>query len=67
MIVVHFIVNGEEREKREVPEEWLRRAWENRENVLLTDGNTYTVTDVHYTAEGHAMVHAVAPRFARGG
>ena len=67
MVVAHFIVNGEERETREVPETWLQEAWANRENVLLHDGNPYQIQDVHYTAEGHARVDVVAPRFARGG
>jgi hypothetical protein len=67
MIVAHFIVNGEERELRQVEEKWLHEASANHENVLLSDGNPYVVVDVYYTEDGHARVDLAAPRFARGG
>jgi hypothetical protein len=67
MIVAHFIVNGFERESREVSETWLDEAWANHENVLLADGNVYQITDVQHSAEGHARVDLAAPQFARGG
>jgi hypothetical protein len=70
VVVAHFMLNEELRETREVPEPWLREACANRENVLLSDGNTYRIVDVRYTEEGgrsHARVAVVAPRFARGG
>ena len=70
MVIAHFLVNGEERETREVPEQWLRDARANHENVLLSDGNPYEVLNVEYREhEGrmHARVEVVAPRFARGG
>ncbi len=65
MITVHFLVKGDEREVREVEEDWLRRAGENHDNVLLSDGNNYLVESV--SIEGaHARVELVAPEFARG-
>ena len=66
MITAHFIVDGEERETREVSEDWLRRAATEHENVLLHDGNNYLVKSV--AVSGHqARVELVPPQFARGG
>ena len=65
MITAHFMVDGAERETREVEEEWLRKASQTRENVLLRDGNTYWVKDVEYLDGGQARVHVVPPQFAR--
>ena len=70
MVIAHFILNDELRETREVSRQWLQEARANRENVLLSDGNTYEIVDVRYSAQGpstHARVAIVAPRFARGG
>ena len=67
MIIAHFIVKGEERELRQVTEQWLHEACANHENVLLSDGNPYEIVDMHYTESGHARVDLMAPRFARGG
>ena len=66
MIIAHFIVNGSERESREVSESWLAQVSANQENVLLADGNIYQVTGVQHTQEGHARIELVAPQFARG-
>jgi hypothetical protein len=69
MITAHFIVGGEEREVREVAEDWLERSRANHENVLLTDGNTYIVQAVSISGVApnmHARVDLVAPQFARG-
>jgi hypothetical protein len=65
MITAHFIVDGEERETREVSEDWLRRAATEHENVLLQDGNTYLVKSVGVSG-GRARVELVPPQFARG-
>ena len=65
MIVAHFIVAGEEREVREVSREWLDRARETQENVLLRDGNNYLVRDVRIDGD-RASVELVAPQFSRG-
>ena len=68
-MLAHFVVRGEERETRDVSEEWLDRACANHENVLLTDGNTYCVSNVTYAGSGpqrHARVELEAPQFARG-
>ena len=65
-----FVVQGEERETRDVSEEWLSQACANHENILLKDGNTYCVSNVTYAATGperQARVELVAPQFARGG
>jgi hypothetical protein len=70
MVIAHFVVNGDERESREVPEQWLREAHANHENVLLGDGNPYEIVNVEYHGEAgrtHARVELAAPRFARGG
>ena len=70
MVIAHFILNDELRETREVSRQWLQEARANRENVLLSDGNTYEIVEVRYSQEGprtHARVAIVAPRFARGG
>ena len=68
MIVARFIVQGEERETREVDEQWLRDAWANRDNVLLSDGNPYRIVNVEYLdlPHKHARVEVAAPEFARG-
>jgi hypothetical protein len=66
VITAHFIIHGEEREARVVPEKWLHQAWANRDNVLLRDGNTYRIVDVQHTEAGHARVTVEAPTFARG-
>ena len=68
MIVAHFIVAGEEREVREVSEEWLRDAQANQDNVLLEDGNPYRICNVQMNGEApklHACVELVAPQFTR--
>lgn len=69
MIVAHFIVAGEEREVREVAEEWLNDAQANQDNILLDDGNPYRVKSVQMSAEApnHARVELVAPEFTRAG
>lgn len=70
MVIAHFMLDEELRETREVTPEWLQEACANRENVLLSDGNTYEIVEVRYSQEGprtHARVAIVAPRFARGG
>ena len=67
-VIAHFIVHGEEREQREVAEEWLRRAAETHENVLLSDGNPYRVERVELSRDGsqtHARVEVSAPQFTR--
>lgn len=67
-ILARFIVNGEELETREVPEEWLRKAAANRENVLLRDGNTYWIRGVEYLKDStrpSARVDLAPPEFAR--
>ena len=69
MTLARFIVQGEERDSREVSDEWLHRASTNQENILLKDGNTYRIVAIDYVgtgAERHARVELVAPRFARG-
>jgi len=66
VITAHFIIHGEEREARVVPEKWLEQAWTNRDNVLLRDGNTYRIVDVQHTDNGEARVIVEAPMFARG-
>ena len=66
MINAHFIVAGDEREVREVTEEWIARAAGTHENVLLHDGNTYIVDSVSLGTDGHAQVELVPPQFARG-
>jgi hypothetical protein len=66
MITAHFTVDGEEREVREVTEEWIARAAGTHENVLLHDGNTYIVKSVSIGTDGHANVEVVPPQFARG-
>jgi hypothetical protein len=64
LITAHFFIKGEERETREVTEEWLTRAQSTHENVLL-DGNNYLVQQI--SVEGsHAKVELVAPQFSRG-
>ena len=67
MIVAHFIVAGEEREIREVSEEWLRDAQANQDNVLLEDGNPYRIQSVQMRGEpaNEARVELVAPQFTR--
>jgi hypothetical protein len=68
-MLAHFIVDGQERERRDVSEQWLANACANRENILLTDGNTYRISNVSYGGSGsdkHARVELVAPQFARG-
>jgi hypothetical protein len=65
-MIAHFIINGEERETRDVPDKWLVEAWDNQENVLLRDGLTYRIVDVQYTDDG-ARVHIVAPHVAPAG
>ncbi len=71
VVMARFFVEGEERETREVREDWLHQARANHENVLLQDGNVYQIIDMHYddTAgpQRSARVDLVAPRFARGG
>jgi hypothetical protein len=67
-VIAHFMSNGEEREEREVTQEWLRRAFETGENVLLADGNPYRIVSVELTREGartHARVEVDAPQFTR--
>ena len=69
VILAHFLFQGEEREAREVEEQWLRDAFANHDNILLTDGNTYRITGVSYDGQGterHARVQLAAPQFARG-
>ena len=66
MINAHFNVDGEEREVREVTEEWIARAAGIHENVLLHDGNTYIVKSVNLGTDGHAQVELVPPQVARG-
>ena len=69
MVVARFIVGGEERESREVDEQWLIEASANHDNILLQDGNTYRVSKVSFVQTGpdrHARVELVAPQFARG-
>ena len=66
MITAHFMVEGEEREVREVEPAWLETAHASQENVLLTDGNTYRVRSIETRDDGHARVELEAPRFARG-
>ena len=65
MITAHFVVSGEEREIREVAEDWLERVRANSENVLLRDGNNYLVRAVSVDG-GHARVELVPPEFSRG-
>ena len=64
MITAHFVVAGEERETREVSEDWLRRASAEHENVLV-DGINYLVKSVSIDGS-HARVELVAPQFSRG-
>ena len=64
MITAHFIVGDEEREVREVTEDWLHGAEANHENVLLSDGNNYLVLKVSVDG-AHARVELVPPEFAR--
>jgi hypothetical protein len=68
-MLARFFVRNEERETRDVSEQWLNDACANHENVLLKDGNTYCVSKVSYVASGgerHARVELEAPQFARG-
>ncbi len=68
-MLAHFIVDGEERETREVSEQWLAETSANRDNVLLKDGNTYRISNVTYAGTGTAKVarvELIAPQFARG-
>ena len=69
-IVARFMMGDDARETREVDDEWLRKAWSQHENILLTDGNTYRIQNVRYVEEGGstcAYVELAAPPFARGG
>ena len=67
MIKAEFFVDGEYRESREVTRDWLERAHATHENILLTDGNPYHVSDVELDASGtKARVALVPPRFTRG-
>ena len=66
MISAAFIVAGQERETRQVSEEWLERARESHENVLLADGNPYCVVKVEYDpGRQHARVELAPPEFTR--
>lgn len=68
-MLARFLVRNEERETRDVSEQWLNDACANHENVLLKDGNTYCVSKVTYVGSGpdrHAHVELQAPQFARG-
>jgi hypothetical protein len=68
-MLARFLVDGEERETRDVSEAWLDDASTTHENVLLRDGNTYCVANVTYVGSGpgkHARVELHAPQFARG-
>ena len=68
MVTAVFFVNGEERETREVAEDWLQRAHATHENVLLADGNPYCVVRVQYdAARSAARVELAPPEFARAG
>jgi hypothetical protein len=66
VILARFIVNGEERETREVEQKWLLDAWADQGNVLLKDGNPYRIQDVHFDENG-ASVELVAPRVTPAG
>jgi hypothetical protein len=66
MIKAVFLVNGQQRETREVTEEWLERAEASHENVLLSDGNPYCVVRVEFdSVYGVARVELAPPEFAR--
>jgi hypothetical protein len=68
-MLARFYVHDEERESRDVTEQWLTTASANHDNVLLKDGNTYCVCKVTVSgngAERHARVDLEAPQFARG-
>ena len=66
MIRAKFIVNGEERETREVERKWLQDVWTEHDNVLLNDGNPYQIVDITFT-DTDALVQLEAPRVAPGG
>ena len=69
MTTARFLVQGKERETREVDEQWLENTAANQDNVLLNDGNPYRIRSVTYIGAGatrHAEVELVAPEFARG-
>src|SRR5689334_7685610 len=68
-MLARFFVGNEERETRDVSEQWLNDASANHDNILLKDGNTYCVSRVSYLTDGgerHARVDVEAPQFARG-
>ena len=66
MVKAAFVVDGKEREVREVAEEWLEQAQATHENVLLADGNPYCVVRVEYEeGRGTARVELAAPQFTR--
>jgi hypothetical protein len=69
-VLARVVVNGEERETREVSEKSLAEAATNRENVLLENGNPYRIVHVEFdraASQLSARVDLEAPRFARGG
>ena len=58
MIVAHLIVDGEEKEQREVPDEWLHMAAAAHWPVLI-NGVRYTMLKVEHCVIGgapHALV-----------
>jgi hypothetical protein len=58
MTVAHFI-EWTRAGDTGVPDKWLHEASPNHENVLLRDGNTYEIVDLHYTEAGHVRVDVV--------
>ena len=66
MVTAVFFVNGEERERREVGDDWLDRAQLSHENVLLADGNPYCVVRVERQGP-MARVELAPPEFQRAG
>jgi hypothetical protein len=65
MVTAHFYLAADELETRDVEREWLDRAWEGRENVLLSNGNPYRIVKVEYEGLA-ARVTVEAPQFTRG-